>query len=143
MKVKLKKEKLTEFDAPIAKHMETSLVVASFMTIKMIYILSFGLLRMNIKVIFFRENNGTLHKETDRVKTGKSSTRKFSFQFFFYRGEEKVQACRQFYLRTLNISAKRNEYYYRHRINQETGTPLPLHHGKHDKKRNLSDARRL
>ena len=66
MKVKLKKEKLTEFDAPIAKHMKTSLVVASFMTIKMIYILSFGLLRMNIKVIFFRENNGTLHKETDK-----------------------------------------------------------------------------
>jgi len=46
--------------------METSLVVASFMTIKMIYILSFGLLRMKIKVIFFRENNGTLHKETDK-----------------------------------------------------------------------------
>ena len=90
---------------------------------------------------FFARTTKRCTKKRTRVKTQKSSTRKFSFQFFFYRGEEKVQVCRQFYLRTLNISAKRIEYYYKHRINQETGTPLPLRHGKHVKKRIPSDAR--
>ena len=72
---------------------------------------------------------------------GASSARKFSFKFFFYRGEEKIPVCRDFYLRTLDISAKRIEYYYKHRIDQATGTPLPIRHGKHVKKRISSDAR--
>ena len=50
--------------------------------------------------------------------------------------------CREFYLGTLDVCAKRTEYYYKQRINQETGPPpLTIRHGKHVKKRIPSDAR--
>jgi len=98
VKVKLKKEKLTEFDAPIAKHMETSLVVASFMTIKMIYILSFGLLRMNIKVIFFARTTERCTKKRTGSRQGNHQPVNFHFNSSFTEGRRKFRHADSFIL---------------------------------------------
>jgi len=59
---------------------------------------------MTTKVISSPEQQHAASKKRTKVKAA-TQTRKFSFQFFFYEGEKKVQVCRQFYLRTLDISA--------------------------------------
>ena len=76
-----------------------------------------------------------------RPKQRLASRRKFSFKYFFYDGERKVQVCRPFYLATLDISAKRLEWYHEYRIDKATGTPLPPRQGKHPKKCVTSSAR--
>ena len=56
-----------------------------------------------------------------------------SYRYFFKQAGEKVRACKEFYLKTLNIDAKRIVNMHQSK-NKFTGCPLQYRWGRHVKK---------
>ena len=63
------------------------------------------------------------------------SRRQFSFKYYLYIGDVKLQVCQQFYLKCLNIDRKRVEHYYKALLANGTGIPLAIRQGKHPKRK--------
>ena len=57
-------------------------------------------------------------KERLRTKA-KESRKKYSYKFFFYMGTQKIRVCKEFYLHTLDISQRRIEYAYKHKVQEQ------------------------
>jgi len=91
---------------------------------------------------FYARTTERVEKKRSRVRikiVGHRSRRNFSYKYFFHNDSVRVPVCSRFYLDTLNISAKRIEYFHAHRVDSTTSMILPIRHGKHTKKR-TSDA---
>lgn len=88
---------------------------------------------MNQSVIFFGKTTERFSKFADTNK-GAKSRRSFSFRSYFFNGEERVRVCRDFYLKTLDISAKRIEYYHSTIVDTKTAIARPFRRGKNVKR---------
>jgi len=78
--------------------------------------------------------NTTITKNKSRTRRAENTMRKkVSYSFFFFGGENKVRVCKEIYLKTLNIDAKRISNAHKSK-NFVTGTPSAYRHGKHTKK---------
>ena len=93
------------------------------------------------KCQFYARTTERYLKKESRVKNGAVSRRKYTFGFFFVKDGKKLKVCRSCYLNTLDISAKRIEFYHERRIDKTTGLPISVRQGKHAKKCLPSSAR--
>lgn len=74
----------------------------------------------------------------ERVRTtAAKSRRKYSYRYFFVKGEEKVRVCKEFYLSSIDISQRRIEWFHDKAVRNE----FTDKRGKHTKSRTTDDAR--
>ena len=87
--------------------------------------------------------NKTTHRETKqrcRTKKGHDSRRSFSFYYYFFIDGNRYRVCKQFYLTTIAVSARRISDFHQTK-DEETSTPSEPKWGKHTKKK-VSDERK-